>query len=550
MEKQIQFYGKTEQGIFCRPLLGPNGHFEKVAGAAPFSDWNTGEEIRRVIGSLTATDRKENAYVLVNALGAGEYFGSNINSDYFGWDVLTHKGTDYGYETFLNANAFQHHVNKDPTRAFGKPIWVGLNTLMKRVELIVRVNRHKAEIESAGGVISKLDAGEFIDVSMGCHVPFDVCSICSHKSKTRADYCEHMRPPPEKMGLYGPNKILPDGRRIFVYNTLPRFFDISFVFIGADKTAKVMAKLASKGNVVCLGDICTVPRPSAEVAELLKTSSAAPQMVKTASVEDCCQPCAVIKEAFTKNSEELKLSEIVKEIPASNIVSSRLPDIEANEPELSSSSISSLSELPLPTILSGLLGLGALLKPVEFQRLVLTKMGDDDLRDSLDRSNSVFKDNPVAQDMKLDNDISGSANKVLPIVNSVIKDRTSFGPSFKVRVVIIKSSNNSLPTPNKIEHPLLDKIGAAYTGYRIAALEKLSQAAQVVESDPKLREAIMGDGLVTMFSKNSSSEPIADIDSVAYTLGAYLQDRGLFLTKLASDKVSVANKSLLTGKSA
>jgi hypothetical protein len=40
-------------------------------------------------------------------------------------------------------------------------------------------------------------------------------------------------------------KILDDGRRIGVINTYPRFFDISFVFIGADKTAKVMCKLAS-----------------------------------------------------------------------------------------------------------------------------------------------------------------------------------------------------------------------------------------------------------------------------------------------------------------
>ena len=40
-------------------------------------------------------------------------------------------------------------------------------------------------------------------------------------------------------------RILDDGRRIGVINTYPRFFDISFVFIGADKTAKVMMKLGS-----------------------------------------------------------------------------------------------------------------------------------------------------------------------------------------------------------------------------------------------------------------------------------------------------------------
>jgi hypothetical protein len=73
-----------------------------------------------------------------------------------------------------------------------------------------------------------------------CKVPYDICTICGHKSKTRKDYCNCIR-------FIGMNKILDDGRRIGVINTYPRFFDISFVFIGADKTAKVMCKLGSSG---------------------------------------------------------------------------------------------------------------------------------------------------------------------------------------------------------------------------------------------------------------------------------------------------------------
>lgn len=103
-----------------------------------------------------------------------------------------------------------------------------------------------------------------------CKVPYDLCSICTDWKKyrhaqttfnpnihesvgkavlmfhqrdpirgisvTRNDYCEHL-----KTML---NKILSDGRKVYAINDYPRFFDISFVFIGADKTAKVMAKLA------------------------------------------------------------------------------------------------------------------------------------------------------------------------------------------------------------------------------------------------------------------------------------------------------------------
>ena len=255
IEKQVQFFGKTASSVNCLPLNSASGAMEKVAGAPAFSEWENGDQIRKYIGRITKDDRKKYSYVLVNALGAGEYFGSNINADYFPWNALAHEGDDYGYKTFLRAHAFQHHINKDPSRAFGIPVLSLLNSRMKRVELIIRLDREKAKVEGADGIITRVDNGEFPDVSMGCKVPFDICYVCNHSSKTKDDYCVHMKPPDDLRHIYGPNKILENGMRCCVKNTVPRFFDISFVFIGADKTAKVMAKIASKGNQVCLGDV-------------------------------------------------------------------------------------------------------------------------------------------------------------------------------------------------------------------------------------------------------------------------------------------------------
>ena len=131
---------------------------------------------------------------------------------------------------------------------------------MHRVELVVYLDRSLAKKFDAYSVIERIENGGFPDVSMGCKVPFDVCSICGNKSKTRDDYCDHCK--------YMMNKILPDGRKVYVLNLTPRFFDISFVFIGADKTAKVMAKLAQVGEMQCLGDFCSIPRHSVEVGEI------------------------------------------------------------------------------------------------------------------------------------------------------------------------------------------------------------------------------------------------------------------------------------------
>lgn len=545
MEKQVQFAGLSETGILCQALFGSAGAFEKTAGAPPFSDWATGDTLRAFISKINADDRSKHCYVLVNALGAGEYFGSNINADYFPWNSLAHEGDDYGYKTFLNAHAYQHHKNKDPLRAFGRPVLSVLNHQMKRVELIIQLDRAKAKLEQADGIITRIDAGEFPDVSMGCKVPYDICSICEHKSKTRLDYCEHMAPKAEKRSIYGPNKILPDGRRIYVVNTLPRFFDISFVFIGADKTAKAMAKLASKGNMVCLGEVCAIPRPSAEVAELV-ASSQEDGVEKVAHACACEGPCCdspdeKLAEAF-KVSSQKKISEIIKEVPTGVFASKTLPQVEQTEEDIPKGILDRMAEEPLSGSLSSAGMMGMILKPHEFQRLVLLRMGQRRLADELDLKGRTFRQvSEIDDSISIDKDHIISA--LVQLLMSVLHQRTAFGAPFRMRVIQSGIGiKKSLPTPASVDHSVLDKISAAYNGYRSSLLIKLSQAVEVVNSDPKLREAVLGDGLVNIFSnsKIASTTPVVSLDSVAYLMGAHLSDRGL----LSNTAVAVGNEWL------
>lgn len=327
MIKHLQYLGKTEHGIFAQSLFGSAGAFEKTAGAPPFADLETGDELRKAVSGISKQDREKFCYVLVNALAAGEFFGSNINADYFPWNALSHEGDDYGYKTFLKAHAFSHHKNKDPERAFGVPIVSLLNPRMKRVELIIKLDREKAKLEGADGIISRIDAGEFPDVSMGCKVPFDVCSICGNHSKTKDDYCKCMRPSPEDKEKMGPNKILKDGRRVCVINTLPRFFDISFVFIGADKTAKVMAKLASAN-----GSLFAAP------SSILLSADAGFQfyeslgMQKAASVPNGAElEAAANALGLSKEAAHRKISEILKSIPGGSFSMKKLPEEESRK---------------------------------------------------------------------------------------------------------------------------------------------------------------------------------------------------------------------------
>jgi hypothetical protein len=270
MIKQCQWRGTDNRGnIFCLPLLGKG--LEKTA-AVMQAQSRLHPRVAEFVGRTQQTD--SGIYVLVNAMGAGEYWGSNINGDLFpekalinsppNWEQLpvdemraVGATWNYGYPTFMNAYPYKHHANKDPSRAFGRVEIAVWNPSMHRVELVVYLDRALCMQFDGYDIIQRIEQGGFPDVSMGCRVPFDVCTICGNQSKTRDDYCEHAG---SMM-----NKILPDGRKVAVRNDTPRFFDISFVFIGADKTAKVMAKLAHKGNQVCLGEYCTIPRPSADV---------------------------------------------------------------------------------------------------------------------------------------------------------------------------------------------------------------------------------------------------------------------------------------------
>jgi hypothetical protein len=520
--KQSQFFGQTESGIFCQPVFGNSGLFEKVAGAPSYVDWDTGEELHRFLKGITAADRKAACFVLVNALGAGEYYGSNINSDLFPWNALAHEGLDYGHKTFLNAHAFMHHKNKDPTRAFGQPVESLLNPRMKRVELIVRLDREKAKTEGADGVIVRIDAGEFPDVSMGAKVPFDICSICGHKSKTKSDYCVHMRPPEHLRHIYGPNKILPNGQKICVINTLPRFFDISFVFIGADKTAKTMAKLASVEDDNYFSRICATPRLSVDVAEL--SAQAQQQLATSRSYE------VLTKTAGVKTSAHNKISEMIKTVPAGVFASRCLPELVKRETDIPSDILDRIaSKGGVGECCSSAGALGIVLKPHEFQRIVLMKMGRSGLAHELDGRRLVF--NPSSQiDHSFPVDPALHAKEdILNLLKRFIGERSFFGEPLRVRTLKITVSE-TLPTRNHVEHPLLDKISSAYNGYRKSYLDKLASTTEMVRNNSDLKAYLLGCSSPNNLHKTASDSLLTE-DAISYVLGAFLSDK----TKLSSN---------------
>lgn len=547
-------------------------------------------------------------YTMVSALGAGEFWGSNSNADYFGMEPLLHTppGWDmlpadkqkimgarweWGYPTFYNAHAFQHHVNKDPARAFGTVEYVLWDPRMKRVLLIVGINRAKAKELGAIGVVDRIENGEYPDVSMGCKVPFDVCSICGdmdlispylstpkrilqmHRqrpirgiSATTAEYCQHLK--------FELNKIYPDGRRVMMLNLHPRFFDISFVFIGADKTSKMLAKLAhGKCPIKTDSPICkqgctscnpqgavpsshiynvwsrdkaayvspargttgepvpipeqTTPEPTMDASEARKLK----KKIKTAEelFEDTLNAplektaAAVdegkIKEAFGIEDFDIdpadedavssyyrkkyapgrliKKSEIAKRV-SSHFGGRALPLMERRERDIPSDVQDKMSE-DLPGALSTAGSLGMVVKPKEFQRMMLVSCGKKDVADDLEARRLVFRPGAAA-------DPSFSiADSIVPrILKSLLPmmgERSAFGPTLHKRIVITISRKAPPPMGHRgCGGPLMDKLSSAYTSYRRGLIYKTAGLVkQAVDSHPEILQPIFGGDLIRSF---------------------------------------------------
>jgi hypothetical protein len=168
-------------------------------------------------------------YLHVNAMGAGEYYGSNKNGDYFPEDQLIkyHKTfEEHGY-------VYRHHVNHDPANSIGRVIFSTYNPVMHRVEVIEYVETAKAP-----DIVDRIARGDYPLTSMACKTPWDECSICGNRARTVKAYCDHLR---KEM-----NRLHPDGRKTMALNLAPlKFFDMSVVLRPADVTSSVLRKVAS-----------------------------------------------------------------------------------------------------------------------------------------------------------------------------------------------------------------------------------------------------------------------------------------------------------------
>lgn len=164
-------------------------HFLRPEGEKVASDELLSSEVQDFLAGVEPDDSTR--YLLVNAMGAHEYWGANSNNDAWPEAGLCYLPTTwtgkpvydrtlsttwpYGLPTFYNGHAFAHHVNKDPKKKVGEIVYSNWNDQMKRVELVMRVTKELLQANNGGMFWEMLERGEFPAVSMGSRVPWDRC---------------------------------------------------------------------------------------------------------------------------------------------------------------------------------------------------------------------------------------------------------------------------------------------------------------------------------------------------------------------------------------
>ena len=407
MEKLLQFPTKTDRGVFLYLLDDDCEHLTKTA-----AEYHS--EIAAYINNPKSIPGK--TQVLLTALGAYEYWGSNVNGDSFSEADLEYDGPEYGHKTFqTTAKVYKHHQNKygkDPH--YGDVVLAVYNKKYHRVELIIAVDNVAGK-----EIVDRVNSGDWPDWSMGCRVKYDICSNCGNKAKTRKEYCRCLK--------FYLNRIHPEtGKHVHAINPRPNFFDISYVLIGADRTSKTHMKVAN-----LLGHIAAAVS-SAELGEL-----------------------------FYNKSASDKTAEMEKEIPADPGVSSPdteqtlqgIMELKAREKALPPDQLNSLAtKFPIQKILSTMMMMGIVPKPEETQRMVIVAAGKPELADKLDSKGLCFDpDEEIECPSNAFSGIgrSGFSPEIMQKLTPHMEDRSAYNPFITKRILLMIQSMPEPKTPTR-----------------------------------------------------------------------------------------------------
>ena len=232
---------------------------------------------------------------------------------------------------------------------------------------------------------------------------------------------------------------------------------------------------------------------------------------KTASVDD------PLKLAFVGKLAKKKDAEIVKDTVPSQFAGKAVPLLTKNEDDLPNDILDALSVVPPESSLSTLGALGMVLRPREFQRIILVQVGMKPEAERLEREGKVFP--KVEETTPIDMGPGLFSAALARLLLPLMAGRSALGPFIERRVLVAdKTPPEKKASTSSLSSGLLRKIGAAYNGYRLGIMELVPHSQDLMEA------AALGD-----FSKlaSASTEELFTPLSANYLKLAFWDELGV-----------------------
>lgn len=406
---------------------------------------------------------------------------SNLNGDFFPESALK----EY-HKTFHHAYVFQHHQNDDPKKSIGKVVFSVYNDApdAKRDEVIVAIDRKNPRTST---IINDMESGKGVEVSMGCKVPYDRCSICDNRASTRKDYCVHLK---NEM-----NCLLPDGRRVMAINDHPTFFDVSIVTIPADPSSGFIEKVASGTEL------------SVDLAEKMHLREKVAARKKKEDEEEGDNKEGTIEKTGPDDREDEEQAKIA---PPDDVVENRdeLREIgeklDRQDDMLPESLLINLGErFPINEILGTLGALKIKLRPVEYTCISVRKSAGEPFARVAYRSGVKFASHKAPDDLKAFDPVEDINPKIARLLYPWLERRSMY-PAFAEKR-LAKTSECLKDRPQKeeiVESKKYAQIYGAYVRDVVNVDQQKLAAALLVNGD--VRRRIMNTFGSEIMSKTAS----------------------------------------------
>ncbi len=217
-----------------------------------------------------------------------------------------------------------------------------------------------------------------------------------------------------------------------------------------------------------------------------------------------------------------------------------LPTLEKAEGDLPKETIEKMAEAGMPTALSTSASLGIVLKPHEFQRLVLVKMGEAQLADELDAHDITLPPTRSIDDTFAVVSLKDVTEKLAHLLVPFVPGRSIASSILEKRASVALRIGGTGRMMRPVRCELLEKIAELYNGYRQDLVKKAGRIDRSMIFNSHLTTALGGENLVTAFAGGKMKTAHAGVlgpESLAYLVGAHYSDREFHLEALAQSGV-------------